>query len=64
MPRMIRWRTREDEVGIWLVEWDKITLARPACKLRVTTLAHAIHMSPAMSPCTVIATPGCTARTP
>lgn len=52
---------RTDKIGIWLVDWERIVQARPACRLRTVTPGHVVHMAPAWSPFTVIASPGCTA---
>lgn len=51
-------------IGVWLVDWSGISEVRPACRLQAVTLAHAIRMSPALSPCTVIGSSACTAHTP
>jgi hypothetical protein len=53
-----------ERVGIWWVQWDGISEVRPACRLDVKTPGKAIAWSPASSPFAVIASPGCTARTP
>ena len=53
-----------DKIGVWLVDWLEIWEDRPACRLQMQAPAATVRMPPAWSPCTVIASPGCTVPAP
>lgn len=64
-PLLASWESELiGRVGIWWVDWCGITEIRPAYCLDVKTPGRIIHMRRASSPFAVIASPGCTARTP